>query len=91
MDRLSTLLAHFGVNAGTFHSGTFCGTTAFDGSQACGHLHLLQAGEISLRLADDRELHLTEPTLIFFPRPYRHRLVASQENDTQLGCASLDF
>lgn len=91
MDRLSTLLAHFGVNAGTFHSGTFCGTTAFDGSQACGHLHLLQAGEISLRLADDRELHLTEPTLVFFPRPYRHRLFASQENDTQLVCASLDF
>ena len=28
MDRLSTLLTHFGVSAGTFHSGTFCGTTA---------------------------------------------------------------
>ena len=91
MDRLSTLLAHFGVNAGTFHSGAFCGTTAFDGRQACGHLHLLQAGELSLRLADDRELHITEPTLIFFPRPYRHRLLAPQDSGTQLVCATLDF
>ncbi|MGE8063607.1 cupin domain-containing protein [Pseudomonas sp. NPDC089569] len=91
MDRLSTLLTHFGVNAGTFHSGTFCGTSAYDGSQAYGHLHLLQAGEVNLKLADERELHLCEPTLIFFPRPYRHRLFASQEFGTQLVCASLNF
>ena len=91
MDRLSTLLTHFGVNAGTFHSGTFCGTSAFDGSQACGHVHLLQAGEIGLKLADERELHLSEPTLIFFPRPYRHRLFATEASDTQLVCASLNF
>ena len=43
MDRLSTLLSHFGVNAGTFHSGTFCGLSVHDG-EACGHVHLLQAG-----------------------------------------------
>lgn len=91
MDRLSTLLTHFGVNAGTFHSGTFCGTTGFDGEQASGHLHLLQAGELDLTLADERVLHLTTPTLIFFPRPYRHRLMASEAADTQLVCASLTF
>jgi AraC-like DNA-binding protein len=91
MDRLSTLLTHFGVNAGTFHSGTFCGTSAFDGSQTCGHLHLLQAGEVVLKLADERALKITEPTLIFFPRPYRHRLSATQASATQLVCASLNF
>lgn len=91
MDRLSTLLSHFGVSAGTFHSGTFCGITAFDGEQACGHLHLLRAGELTLKLADERELHLDTPTLIFFPRPYRHRLFAADDSDTQLVCASLDF
>ncbi len=91
MDRLSTLLSHFGVSAGTFHSGTFCGVTAFDGEQACGHLHLLRGGELSLKLADERELQLNTPTLIFFPRPYRHRLSAADASDTQLVCASLDF
>jgi AraC-like DNA-binding protein len=91
MDRLSTLLTHFGVNAGTFHSGSFCGITAFDGTQACGHVHLLQAGAVDLKLADQPDLHLSEPTLIFFPRPYRHRLFATEESGTQLVCASLDF
>jgi AraC-like DNA-binding protein len=91
MDRLSTLLTHFGVNAGTFHSGTFCGTTAFDGNQVCGHVHLLQAGEVVLKLADQPEQRLSGPTLIFFPRPYRHRLSASQASATQLVCASLSF
>lgn len=43
MDRLSTLLSHFGVNAGTFHSGTFCGVAVHEGEPA-GHVHLLQAG-----------------------------------------------
>ncbi|MFJ7283583.1 cupin domain-containing protein [Pseudomonas sp. NPDC099000] len=91
MDRLSTLLTHFGVSAGTFHSGDFCGVTAFEGDQATGHLHLLQAGELTLKLADGRDLQLNEPTLIFFPRPYRHRLFASEASGTQLVCASLEF
>lgn len=91
MDRLSTLLTHFGVSAGTFHSGDFCGVTSFDGEQATGHLHLLQAGELTLKLADERVLQLNEPTLIFFPRPYRHRLFASEASGTQLVCASLEF
>jgi AraC-like DNA-binding protein len=91
MDRLSTLLTHFGVNAGTFHSGAFCGTTAFDGHQVSGHLHLLKSGEMSLKLGDERDQLLSEPTLMFFPRPYRHRLFATDASDTQLVCASLTF
>ncbi|WP_150634520.1 AraC family transcriptional regulator [Pseudomonas fluorescens] len=91
MDRLSVLLSQFGVSAGTFHSGSFCGITAFDGNQACGHVHLLQAGALNVRLADDREVHVDVPTLMFFPRPYRHRLSAHEEFSTQLVCASLSF
>lgn len=91
MDRLSTLLARFGVNAGTFYSGAFCGISAFDGDQTCGHLHLVQSGEVLLKLADEREIAITEPTLIFFPRPYRHRLFAKEGSGAQLVCASLDF
>jgi AraC-like DNA-binding protein len=75
MDRLSTLLTRFGVNAGTFYSGAFCGIAAFDGNQTCGHLHLVQSGEV----------------LIFFPRPYRHRLFAKEGSGAQMVCASLDF
>ncbi|MBV4457822.1 AraC family transcriptional regulator [Pseudomonas sp. COR58] len=91
MDRLSTLLTHFGVNAGTFHSGAFCGVSAYGGEQACGHVHLLQAGEVLLKPGNDPELTLNEPTLIFFPRPLAHRLFADESMGTQLVCASLTF
>lgn len=91
MDRLSTLLSHFGVSAGTFHSGVFCGTSGFDGTQSVGHLHLLRAGELALKLADDPAIVFDKPTLIFFPRPYRHRLSATEQADAQLVCASLAF
>jgi AraC-like DNA-binding protein len=91
MDRLSTLLLHFGVSAGTFHSGAFCGTSSFDGSEQRGHVHLLQAGELTLRLADGQEQLLNQPTLLFVPRPYRHRLTASEASNAQVVCASLTF
>ncbi|MBV4473985.1 cupin domain-containing protein [Pseudomonas botevensis] len=91
MDRLSTLLSHFGVNAGTFHSGTFCGISAYGGEQAEGHVHLLQAGQLRLKPGNEPEVILSEPTLIFFPRPFAHRLFADEAMDTQLVCASLTF
>ncbi|MDL5593850.1 AraC family transcriptional regulator [Bacillus subtilis] len=91
MDRLSTLLSHFGVNAGTFHSGTFCGISAYGGDQLCGHVHLLQAGQVLLKPGNDPELTLSEPTLIFFPRPFSHRLFAEESMGAQLVCASLTF
>jgi AraC-like DNA-binding protein len=90
MDRLSALLTHFGVRAGTFYSGDFCGLAAFEGEQR-GHLHLLQAGRVTVRLADNSEVLISEPTLIFFPRPYRHRLIANEADNTQLVCATLEF
>jgi hypothetical protein len=66
MDRLSTLLSHFGVSAGTFHSGTFCGVGLHEG-EPVGHVHLLQAGELLLKAGNQREVRIVEPSLIFFP------------------------
>ncbi|MGV8918413.1 MAG: cupin domain-containing protein [Pseudomonas sp.] len=90
MDRLSALLTHFGVHAGTFFSGDYCGLTAFD-DDSRGHIHLLQSGQVRIRLADNSEHLITEPTLIFFPRPYHHRLSAMEADVTKLVCATLNF
>ncbi|GAB3252181.1 AraC family transcriptional regulator [Chitinimonas naiadis] len=91
MDRLSDLLARFSVHAGVFHSGSFCGITAFDGKQTSGHLHLLRAGQMLMLLGDGREVKLERPSLFFCPRPYRHRLLATETDQTELVCASLTF
>ena len=68
MDRLSTLLAQFGMHASTFHSGTFYGSSEFAAPQRGGTLHLLGSGRLGLQAAS-RDMQLTEPSLIFMPRP----------------------
>lgn len=90
MDRLSTLLSHFGVSAGTFHSGTFCGVGLHQG-EPVGHVHLLQAGELLLKAGNQREVRIVEPSLIFFPRPCTHRMSADEAMGAQLVCATLTF
>lgn len=90
MDRLSTLLSHFGVNAGTFHSGTFCGLSVH-ADEPCGHVHLLQAGELLLKPGNAREIRLDEPSLIFFPGPFAHRMFADEAMNPRIVCATLTF
>lgn len=90
MDRLSDLLARFSVRAGVFHSGAFCGISSFEGDQQDGQLHLLRAGQMAV-LLDGKEVRVTEPSLLFLPRPYRHRLMAADADQTELVCASLSF
>ncbi|MBC3779714.1 AraC family transcriptional regulator [Pseudomonas sp. SWRI99] len=90
MDRLSTLLRHFGVHAGTFHSGAFCGISVHEG-ESVGHVHVLQAGALLLKPGNEREIRLDEPSLIFFPRPFTHRMFADEAMATQVVCATLTF
>ncbi|MFZ3280531.1 cupin domain-containing protein [Pseudomonas sp.] len=90
MDRLSTLLSHFGVNAGTFHSGTLCGIAVHE-DEPVGHVHLLRAGELLVKPGHEREIRLSEPSLIFFPRPFPHRMFADEAMHSEVVCATLTF
>ncbi|MFZ6646117.1 cupin domain-containing protein [Undibacterium sp. TJN25] len=91
MDHTSTLLVQFGAHAGTFHSGGHCGIANFDEGVPYGHIHLLRAGRMRLVLKNGTEIEIAEPALIFFPGPYHHRLLASQEDKAELVCASIHF
>ncbi|MCO8309446.1 AraC family transcriptional regulator [Pseudomonas mandelii] len=91
MDRLSTLLSQFGVRAHLFHSGKLCDVASYDGADQRGHIHLLQAGHVTLRRPDDSDLLLTRPSLIFLPRPSRHQLIPSEPEGARLLCASMEF
>ena len=91
MDRLSTLLSQFGVRANLFYSGKLCGLSSYDGAQGRGYLHLLQAGSVTLRGPDRKDLLLTRPSLIFMPRPSRHQLFAGESEGAQLLCATMEF
>ena len=91
MDRLSTLLSHFGVRASLFFNGRLCGMATYDGVEPRGHLHLLQSGSMTLRGTDRQATLLTRPSLIFLPRPSRHELLAAEPAGAQLLCASMVF
>ncbi|VVO28162.1 helix-turn-helix transcriptional regulator [Pseudomonas fluorescens] len=91
MDRLSTLFSQFGVRANLFYNGKLCGMAAYDGADRRGHIHLLQAGTVTLQGADRKDLLLTQPSLIFLPRPSRYQLFAGDSEGAQLLCASMEF
>jgi AraC-like DNA-binding protein len=91
MDRLSTLLSRFGVRANLFYDGELCGLASYDGAERRGHIHLLQAGSVTLLGPDRENLILTRPSLIFMPRPSPHQLFAAQADGARLLCATMEF
>ena len=92
IDPLSSLLARFNVEAGTFFSGALCGITRFgeDGEES-GHIHLLRQGRLKLFLADGSATVVDAPSLMCFPRVSPHRFEIEDGAEAQLTCASVRF
>lgn len=91
MDRLSKLLTLYGVRAELYYSGGLCGVSQYPGVDRRGHIHLLQGGVLELSIAGRSDERLTEPSLIFIPRPLWHQLSSTQAGAAVLQCASLEF
>lgn len=91
MDTLSLLLSRFAVSAGVFYTGRICGVHPFPADGERGHLHLIQHGPLDLIGADGSCRRMEEPTLLFLPRPERHRIVADDTNGAQVLCATVQF
>ena len=95
VDRLTPLLERFRVRTRLFHSGPLCGTTAFPASGGHGFLHVLRRGEMEVMhpRADGslaRE-SITQPSLLFLPRPLDHSFLNAPTDDSDFACATLDF
>ena len=89
VDRLQGLLQRFSVSARLFHSGPLCGITDFqDGG--LGQLHLLRRGPLEVRHGGEVH-HVTEPSLLFYPRPIAHRFVSDPDTGADMACANLAF
>lgn len=95
IDRLSTLLEHFRVRAHLFHAGPLCGTTHFAAQPGRGFLHVLKRGEMALshRAANGRRqrVQVSEPSLLFYPRPLAHDFHNAPVDGADFACATLDF
>jgi len=92
LDRLSTILDRFTLEAGTFFSGALCGVTRFgdDGDQS-GHIHMLRQGTLRLYLADGSASLVHAPSLMCFPRAVPHRFEIDDGAEAHLTCASVRF
>lgn len=91
MDRLSLLLQRFSLTAGVFHTGQICGIHHFERDTQRGHVHLIKRGPVTLTGGVEGTLSITEPTLLFLPRPDAHRLVADDRDGADVVCASIQF
>lgn len=90
MDELSPLFSRFTLNARVFYSGMLCGTTDFDTSAGIGHLHILRQGCVSVS-QQKTIIEVTQPSVIFYPRPQQHRFKVKHQDGAELVCAEIDF
>lgn len=91
MDPLANLLNSFSLHAGVFYTGNICGIHDFERDTQRGHLHLIRQGEVQLQGVTRRRFTVTDPTLVFLPRPDRHRLVAADGAGADVVCATVQF
>lgn len=92
MDKLSEVLNNFSISAGVFYTGNLCGLSSFnpDGGEE-GHLHLLESGTLTVVDHHGNKTKLTEPAVLFFPRPAKHRLMATEDDSAQVVCATIKY
>lgn len=92
MDKLSAILNRFSISAGVFYSGGLCGLSAFDDPDATqGHLHLLNSGRLEVIDGRGRCIKLEQPSLLFYPKPIQHQLIASEEDKAKVVCATVQY
>ncbi|WP_105104330.1 AraC family transcriptional regulator [Microbulbifer pacificus] len=90
VDRLAALLDHFSITAQVFHTGALCGINDLDGDAGYGQIHLIREGAVEVR-HHGRTTRITEPSLLFYPRPLAHRFITDPERGADFACANLSF
>ena len=95
IDRLSALLERFRVRSHLFHAGELCGVTHFAAQEGRGFLHVLRRGEMVVthraRNGVPRRVEVSEPTLLFYPRPLAHDFHNAPVDGADFVCATVDF
>jgi AraC-like DNA-binding protein len=91
MDPLSPFFAHFALSAKVFYSGQLCGISGDHASESAGHLHVLRRGILNVERPDAQPITLTQPSVLFYPKPCRHRFRADEASGAEIVCATIEF
>lgn len=90
-DRLASLFEHFSLTAKSFRAGPVCGQNNVDISQPLGQLHLVQSGNLDVWHNNKKAYSISEPTLLFYPKPLSRSFVSDSLNGANLVCANVGF
>lgn len=85
------LLSNFSIHAGVFFAGNICGRHEFEKDELRGHLHLIRRGPVQIMGIEQRTIEVNEPTLVFLPRPDKHRLIADESKGADVVCGTVQF
>ncbi|WP_440053820.1 cupin domain-containing protein [Pseudoalteromonas sp. T1lg65] len=91
VDRLASLFEHFSLTAHTFQSGPLCGYNEIDFKAPVGQLHLIREGQVEVWHGRKKAYEVTQPSLLFYPRPLKRRFVVAPDSDAQFLCAHVSF
>ncbi|OED45787.1 hypothetical protein ACH42_04695 [Endozoicomonas sp. (ex Bugula neritina AB1)] len=92
MDQLSRILNQYSITTGIFYSGRLCGLSSFDKpEEQAGHIHLLRQGSLVIQEAGKKEVTLSEPTLVFYPRPVAHFLKPGLTDMAEVVCIEVHY
>jgi AraC-like DNA-binding protein len=91
VDKLSSLVSNFSIQAGVFFAGNICGGHEFEKDELLGHLHLIRRGPVQITGIEQRTIEVNEPTLVFLPRPDKHRLIADESKGADVVCGTVQF
>lgn len=91
MDRLSTLLAQFGMHACTVFAAPMPAELAVTAAERTARLHLVRHGDVMFQLGQQKVVRITEASLLLLPRPAAHQLAAVAGSQAELVSATLSF
>lgn len=90
-DPLDSMLRNFCVSANLIHSGPLCGVNTTPMSEGLGHVHIIQRGWADVRHEKLPALYVSEPTLLFYPRPLAHRFLTEEIAGANFLCTTVAF
>lgn len=91
MDQLAAFFDQISLRAREVFSGTLCGDSVFDESSGLGCLHLIRGDGLKVILPNHEPLSIDQPSLLFFPRSYKHGFHCHSESSAELACALVEF
>jgi AraC-like DNA-binding protein len=79
------------MHAGVFYTGNICGIYDYGADPVRGHIHLVKHGPVQVIGERNGVIHITEPSILFLPRPDSHRLITDARDGADVVCATVQF